>query len=382
MAKRKLSCEPSNHPSMNFGWMSSSNVIPKSELVVAKAKVEACEQFFIHSLQQPHKLHILVVCGPTCSGKTSLVRSVCAELHLDLIPVDDLIDTDYGHSMEDHHKVAQQPGLAVQACLQNSKFPALSLFSSRGLHLTNAARNPNSSHHGGPKKVTFVDDIDSMTETAITNVCKTLKRQTTGIVVLTCADWFAVCKGCRGLRDLSDIIVEIQLNRMAVTFVKAAIKYWGFDSADIPKEMIESGDLRGCLHHVYMKRLCLDHGLTENGGGDENLTIFHALGRLFYPLKQRANGSLFSPFIPDDRPLFLLYIHHNMFPYMASLEEAMMVLESLSLDDHVDKTLLPITECTVIQVINKAGRLPNKVRPGFTRPDYLDVMIKSRQWRE
>lgn len=360
MVKRKLETVSQE---TSTAWMSSTTIIPKEHLVIAKAKIEACEQFFEAAVNEPQKVHILLLQGPTCSGKTALVKSVCAHLKLNLVQVDELIDNDY-IVFEDGQRHQHHHNQVMQTCLQNSKFPALALFNNRGDPLTNNTRNG--------VKVTFIDDIDSIPDPS--HICKTLKRATSGIFVLTCADWFAVCKWCRAFRDLK-LTIELQLNTLAVTFMQRAIRYWGFEPSVIPHHLIESGDLRACLHHAYLKRLTTEHALNDQHN-DQNLSMFHALGRLFYPLKNKSDQ--WTPFIPDDRHLFLLYIHHNMFPFMASLDEAATVLEALSADDH-DRGLLPLVECTLTRIVNREGRLANKVRPGFTRPEYLDVLSKCKR---
>lgn len=364
MVKRKYEEPPIGH-NVTCDWMNASTVIPVDKLVIAKAKVQACEHFLSMATSEPQKLHILLVHGPTCSGKTVLIRSICAHLQIDLVQVDDLIDMDYGGLEETRrtHIRDHQVGV-MQTCMQNSKFPALSLFNNRGHAIT------KTHHDGVVRKVTFMDDIDGMSELSLNNLCKTLKRQTSGIFILTCADWFAVCKMCRALRDLP--VTELQLNQLAVTFIQKAIRFWGFDPQEIPKEMIEAGDLRATLNHAYMKRLSREYGLSDQNC-DQNLTLFHALGRLFYPLKNRLD--LWTPFIPEDRQLFLLYIHHNMFPFMASLDEASAVLEGLSAGGE-------LVECVLSWVVNRPGRVGNKVKPGFTRPEYLDYFKKAGLFHE
>jgi hypothetical protein len=350
---------------------SGTATLPKQELVISKAKVDACVLFFENAIKSGSVPHILVIHGPTCSGKTSLVRSVCASMKLTLVQVDELIDSDYSNDHyidnngHNHYNSSHDRDSTTATCMQNSKFPALALFNRNGQQLTNSDRNAK-------LKITFIDDIEALPEKSLTQLCKTLKKVEQGIYVLTCSDWYDVCRVSRGFRDLQNV-TEIQLNQLATTFVQKAIKYWGYDCSMIPSSLIESGDLRACLYHAYMTQLASGESQLGDYRCDPNLTMFHALGRLFYPCKEKQ--SIWDPFIPEERNIFHLYIHHNMLSFMASIEEASSLLDALSLDDR-DQSMVPLVEYTLLSIINRQGRVGNKVRPAFAKPEYFKLMKK------
>jgi hypothetical protein len=256
------------------------------------------------------------------------------------------------------------------ACANSAKFPALSLIKPGQV-------SSSPSHHPlrekRKDKIMFIDDLEGICELHLQQLSRTLKYLDRGIFILTCSDWFNICRAIKGFKEL-DFVDEVSLNPLAPTFTAKAIKYWAGEGVQVPQELIDSGDLRSCLFHIYMESV--QPGAVM-GVRDTNLTMFHALGRLFYPLKQKE-ANLWHPYLPDDRFLFHLYIHQNMLPFMANLEEAATVLDALSLDNY-ERSNVPLTEFTLSVLIGSEGRIPVKARPSFNRPEYLDSLKSHRR---
>lgn len=349
-----------NVPVLDIGtdWLHASSVIPRHSLVIAKAKIDAVDSFFVDAIGAPNQKHILVLHGPTGSGKTAIIWSLTAHHSLNLVQIDELSNTDFSGDVTG----TNDSSYLSTACANSAKFPALSLIKS-----SQTASDPKKRR----ERVMFIDDIEGIYEPHLFQLSRTLKLLARGIFVLTCADWYDICRRVKGFRELK--VIEVSLNQLAPTFITKAVKYWAGEMAQVPQELIDSGDLRSCLFHVYMSSGWIDHVVSAK---DSNLTMFHALGRLFYPLKQK-DGNLWNPFLPDDRFIFHLYIHHNMLPFMANIYEATKVLDALSLDNY-EKSKIPLAEYTLNVMIGSENRSPVKVRPSFARPEYLDI-FKKRQ---
>lgn len=340
---------------VSTAWISASTIIPRVSLVISKAKIEAVEVFLKESLEVANRCHLLVIHGPSCSGKTALVWSIAADLNITIVQVDELLDVD--HASESHSL-----DYLSTACMNNAKFPALSLVKPAQIKCSSMSSLRK-------VKAVLIDDLEGISEQHQVQLAKALHGLEKGIFILTCSDWYSICRNVKGFRELQ--VCDIALNPLAPTFIHKALKYWAGDDMSPPKELVESGDLRSCLYHAYLESISCHSTFPVMSSRDANLTIFHALGRLFYPLKQKEKD-LWNPYIPDDRYLFHLYMHHNMLPFMANINEALLVLESLSLDNY-EHSLVPLPEYTLAVLSGRAGRTLPKIRPNFTKPEYLGV---------
>lgn len=340
---------------MTTDWLNSITTIPKDRIVVAKSKVDAVESFLVNSQKLPKS--ILVIHGPSGCGKTCLVRSITNHLNLRLHQIDELIDTDYSSEM-----TRLTNGCLSQTCVQSAKFPPLTLYKSG----ETVFRRPS----GNNERVIFIDDLEGITDSSLLQLARTLKTIERGTFVLTCLDWFAVCKQCKAFKDLK--CESVALNQLAPTFIKKGMEYWT-SSSEVPKELVDSGDLRACLYHAYFQNIIAELEPIPHSTRDSNLTMFHALGRLFYPLKNIEE--LFNPSIAEDRSLLHLYIYQNMLPFLSNIDEAVAILDALSTDDY-NTNRVPLVEYTLAVLMNSKKAM--RVRPTFTRPEYLNMKGLSR----
>jgi adenylate kinase family enzyme len=322
-------------------YSKQEKVIQYENLVLHRKKIEQVSIWFeqFASRVRAGQGSVLLLTGPTGSGKTAIVRSLC---HRESIPIID------GYEYQSQQKCARK-----KSTIQSAAYPSLKLVPDQADdHL-----DPESSYVSAPR-ILLVDDLPNEDASKciedILSIYETKGLQVIFIVTDPCSQ--------QGLLDnllvrrISRLpqVIHVQFNPVAPSFIKKLLGNSNYYTAP------PIGDMRAAI---------IDSVFNSSGHRDSSYGIFHAVGKILYPRTRKEQIDV-AALTENDRTQFHAFLHANYLKFISKFEHLAVVSTAFSLIDSVDWNIKmdyfweanysSLPELVINDIVNRQGSKPHK----------------------
>lgn len=374
----------------------SADITPWQKLTIHKKKLEEVEDWLLKFKERSELgRNVLIVSGPTGSGKTTVVKSLMAKHSIECIDGYDFVAKSQHPSKEEGFEGDEEGAGQIEdrkrlinAAFQSS-FPSLKLVEfchneGDGLGQVGGghdARSRLNSRH----KLILLDDVPSLDASFCLKELYQMmmmtmdagKQQSPNLIVIVtdpcCHQSWSDDSLLRKIATLSGVS-HIQFNPVAPTLIKKLLKDRGISQSQTLK--LDAGDAHAALIDAFFS--------LEHSGRDESFTIFHTVGKILYPRTTGKNPIDPSALTAINRPLIHSFLHENYPKFISDPKMMSLVADSLSWidsapwtaikDQHWNDNYTSLPETLIHWAVNS--------HPSVVKPTFQSIKAPSRSWSQ